>query len=105
MELIVDRRYEPTNQYNHPYHATLTLKVTDEERELIENYGLGKHVLTQSRFSVTTVEDALGGARESTSSLDVLIGNENAMRGACEELPAMLDYCRSFGSSVAVQIS
>lgn len=107
MELIIERRFEPEPgaEYSLPYRAMLTLKLTDEEQKLVTAFGLEYHVLTRSKYSATTVADAIRGASERVGSLDVLIGNENAMRAACAELPAMLEYCRSFGSQVSIPLS
>lgn len=109
MELVIDRRFDPErtpgSTYTFPYRATLTLKLTEEEHQLVRDYQLGDHILTQSRFSITKVSDALHGATERVGSLDTLIGNEKAMKEACESLLAMLEYCRTFGSQVSIPIS
>ena len=48
--------------------------------------------------------DVIRGKTERQKYLDVLISNENALRNACAELPAMLDFCRSFGSEFSESI-
>jgi hypothetical protein len=106
MELIIRRRFEPKAgaQYSTPYRAYFNLKLTEEEQTLIATYGLEDHILTQSKYSITTVGDVIRGASEMVGSLNVLIGNENALRSACAELPAMLDYCRTFGSELNIAL-
>src|SRR4051794_3266499 len=107
MELIVQRQYVPESgeKYSFPYRATLTLSLNDEEAQLVKNYGLESHVLTQGRLRSTTVGDVINGTRDAVENLDVLIANEDALLSACQTLQSMLDYCRSFGSQVTVPIS
>jgi hypothetical protein len=106
MQLIISRDFDPDANSNHlsPYEATFQLDLSEEERKLIEAYGLGTHVLTTSQYSATTVDDVIKGTTERLSYLDLLIGNEKALRNACAELPALLDYCRSFGSVLTVPL-
>jgi hypothetical protein len=33
------------------------------------------------------------------------MGNEQALRNACAELPGMFDYCRSFGQEIVMEYS
>jgi hypothetical protein len=108
MELIIKRRFEPDHTLSSgsswPYVSEIKLDLTDEERELIDRFKLSDHVLSQKQYSMTQLKDVIDGHLERTPSLDVLIGNENVLRTACAALPAMLDFCRSFGSEVAVPL-
>jgi hypothetical protein len=108
MRLIITRSYEeapPGEKYHSPYRFHALLDLTAEEKELVAKYKLGEHILTQSKYSITTVEDLIRGSRNVTSSLDVTIGNEQALRDACGGLPGMFDYCRSFGQEIVVEYS
>ena len=108
MRLIITRSHEepsPGEQYHSPYVFHAFLELTYEEKELVAKYKLGEHILTKSKYSMTTVEDLLSGRRSSTTSLDVTMGNERALRDACAELPRMFDYCRSFGDQIVVEYS
>ena len=108
MKLVINRRFDPdhrlTSGSSWPYVSEIKLDLTDEERELIDRFRLGDHILMQKQHSMTQVKDVINGTRERTPSLEVLIGNENVLRSACAELPAMLDFCKSFGSEITVPL-
>ena len=106
MQLIIRRVFNPdaSAKYPSPYAATWQLDLSEEERKLIEAYGLDSHVLTTGQYSSTTVGDVIKGKTEKLKYLDVLMGNEKALRNACAELPALLDFCRSFGSVLTVPV-
>ena len=108
MRLIITRSYEeqpPGKEYHSPYIFHALLELTFEEKELMATYKLGEHVLTRSEYSMTTVEDLIKGRSNRTTSLDVTMGNEQALRNACAALPGMFDYCRSFGKEIVVEYS
>jgi hypothetical protein len=108
MKLVIKRRFEPDHKLSSgtswPYVSEIKLDLTDEERELIDRFNLGDHVLSQKQYSMTQLKNVISGIRERTPSLDVLIGNEEVLRSACAALPAMLDFCRSFGSELTVPL-
>ena len=108
MRLIIKRWYEeppPGEEYPSPYRSNALLELTDEEKQLVAKYQLGGHVLTRSKYSLTTLEDVMGGSNEFLSDLDIAIGNEQVLRDACANLPALFDYCRSFGESIVFEYS
>jgi len=109
MRLIITRSYKerpPGEQYHSPYIFHARLELTSEEKELVATYELGEHVLTRSEYSMTTVKDLIKGGRSNrTTSLDITMGNEQALRNACAALPEMFDYCRSFGKEIVVDYS
>jgi hypothetical protein len=108
MQLVIQRRFEPDHKLSSgsswPYVSVIKLDLTDEERELIDRFKLGDHVLSQKQYSMTQLKDVIRGTQERTPSLDVLIGNEDVIRRACAALPAMLEFCRSFGSEIVVPL-
>jgi hypothetical protein len=108
MQLVIKRRFEPDHKLSSgsswPYVSEIKLDLTKEERALIERFKLGDHVLSRKQHGMTQLKDVIRGTSERTPSLDVLIGNENVLRSACAELPAMLDFCRSFGSEMTVPL-
>jgi hypothetical protein len=108
MRLIIKRSYEPPSpgeEYSFPFVTHAFLELTDEEKEIINKYQLGKHVLTQSKYSITTLEDVVGGDRSVDSELDIAIRNEQVLRDACASLPTLFDYCRSFGKEIVFEYS
>jgi hypothetical protein len=99
----VQRRYEPPKpgeQNPLPYKSYIRLELTDEEKEIVARYHLGRHVLTSSKYKVTRVDDVINGTTNGWSDLDVVMGNEQVLREACATLPAMFAYCRSFGQEI-----
>ncbi len=108
MKLVIKRRFEPDHKLSSgtswPYVSEIKLDLTDEERELIDRFKLGDHVLSQKQYSMIQLKNVISGTQERTPSLDVLIGNEEVLRTACAALPAMLDFCRSFGSEITVPL-
>jgi hypothetical protein len=106
MRLIITRSYEEPSRkdrYPSPYRFEARLELSDEERMIIERYQLGDYVLTRSQVSRTTLADLMRGHREAQSDLDLLIGNEQALRGACEGLPTLFQYCSSFGQGMVFE--
>ena len=108
MQLIMKRRFEPEHKLpsgtSWPYVVQIKLELTDEERKLIEKFKLGDHVLSQKQYSMTTLSNVIAGTTERCPSLDTLIGNETVIRDACAALPAMLDYCKSFGTDLTISL-
>jgi len=108
MKLVIKRHFEPDHRLpsgsSWPYVAEIRLDLTDQERELVDQFKLGDHVLTRKQHSMTQLKDVIRGIQERTPSLDILIGNEDALRGACAGLPALLEFCRSFGSEITVPL-
>jgi hypothetical protein len=108
MRLIINRSYEPPSpkdKFPEPYRFGARVELSDEETKIVGQYQLEGHVLTRSRVSRVTLGDLMRGHREMQSDLDMLIGNEQALRGACESLPALFAYCRSFGGDVVFEYS
>jgi hypothetical protein len=103
MRLVVKRSYEvppPKEKYPSPYRFTARVELSDEESRIVGQYKLEDHVLTRSQVSRTTLGNLIRGYSESESDLDLIIRNEQALRSACESLPDLFAYCRSFGEAV-----
>ncbi|MBV9793161.1 MAG: hypothetical protein JO016_04405 [Actinobacteria bacterium] len=108
MRLIIHRNYEAPSRkdkYPSPYQFWARLELSDEEAKIVEQYHLEDHVLTQSQVSRDTIGSLIRGCHETASSLNLLMGNEQALRGACEDLPALFGYCRSFGENIVLEYS
>jgi hypothetical protein len=105
MRLVIKRWYEPpsSGSTHHSYRTHALLELSDEEQELVTRYGLGEHVLTQAKYTVTTLADLIRGSNDFVMSVNVAMGNERALRDACANLPAIFDYCRSFGHELTVE--
>jgi hypothetical protein len=103
MRLIITRGYEASRRSGSSYRFGARLELSDEERKIIDQYNLGSHVLTRSQVSRTTLADLIRGHSETSPNLDLLIGNEQALRGACESLPGLFEYCHSFGEEVVFE--
>jgi hypothetical protein len=100
MRLIIKRWYEPAppgKQYHSPYRASAVLELTEDEKAVVRKYELGKHVVIQSKYSLTTIDDLIGGHNEFLSDVDIAMRNEQVLRDSCAGLPAMFEYCRTFG--------
>lgn len=108
MRLIINRQYQeppPGASYGPQFKFRALLELTPEEKELVDNYKLGSHVLTRSQRGATTLGAVIAGTVEGTFALDVTMGNEQALRDAVAQLPSMLDYCRSFGNDIFLEHS
>jgi hypothetical protein len=106
MRLVIKRWYEappPGERYASPYKAHALLELTAEEAELVAKYDLGGYVLTRSKYSMTTLNDVVKGSNEFVSDIGLAVGNEQVLRDACAGLPAIFDYCRSFGSDLTFE--
>jgi hypothetical protein len=104
MRLVVQRQYQPPppgEQYPSPFKSHAHLELTEDEKEIVATYQLGQHVLTTSKYKVTRVDDVIKGTTNAWSDLDVVMNNERVLRDACATLPAMIEYCRSFGKEIS----
>jgi len=105
MKLIINRSYEaPSRKTPASYSYRAILELTDEEKMLVEQYNLQDYVLTQTQsYHTTKIGDLMRGRTNSLSDLSIVMGNEQALRGACEGLPTLFAYCRSFGENFVVE--
>jgi len=105
MKLIINRSYEaPARRTPASYSYRATLELTDEEKMLVEQYNLHSYVLTRTQsYQTTTIGDLVRGHTSSLPDLSIIMGNEQTMREACEGLPALFAYCRSFGGNFVVE--
>jgi hypothetical protein len=108
MQLTVHRRYEPPQpgqQYPSPFKSVVRLELTEAEAEIVAKYNLGGHVLTTSKYSMTTLQDVMRGYTESGSDLDGVMRNEQVLRQACTGVPSMIAYCNSFGQEITIDLA
>lgn len=105
MRLIINRSYAaPSRKTSASYSYNAILELTDEEKMLIEQYNLQDYVLTRTQsYHTTTIGDLMRGRTSSLPDLSIVIGNEQTLREACEGLPALFAYCRSFGENFVVE--
>lgn len=101
MKLIINRSYEaPSRRTSASYSYRAILELTDEEKMLVERYNLQDYALTRTQsYQTTTIGDLMRGRTNSLPDLSIVMGNEQALREACEGLPALFAYCRSFGEN------
>jgi hypothetical protein len=79
------------------------LVLTPEETSLVERYKLGYHVLSTSGAGVReTVNEVLRGVNQSVQSVDVLLGNEEVIKRACNSFYSLILVARSFGGEEIV---
>jgi hypothetical protein len=105
MKLIINRSYEaPARKTSASYSYRAIVELTDEEKMLVERYNLQDYVLTRTQsYETTTIGDLMRGRTNSISDLSIVIGNEQTLREACEGLPTLFAYCRSFGENFVVE--
>jgi hypothetical protein len=108
MQLILNRTYEATSDGARAYYwLTSRLELSEEEQQLVARYKLMDHVLTPGARSgvggPSTIGSQMKEERRINSTLPELVNNEQILRNACAELPALFDYCRSFGVAQIVE--
>jgi hypothetical protein len=103
MELIVNRQFK-TGSGPWPWKLRIQLRVAEDERSILEHYGLGDHMLRRSQVSIVTLQDALTGTSVSAPSLDMMMQMEQELREAVAAIPVMLDYLGSFDSELVSEM-
>lgn len=84
------------------------LELTPEEHGIVSHYGLGKHPLTFTTFQGTqipkeTIAQVLAGVTQTVSDLQILRNNEEVIKSACDELPALLAVTQAYGGDEVIE--
>jgi hypothetical protein len=105
MRLFINRSYEaPSRKTSALYSFKATLELSDEEKMIVEQCSLYDYVLTRTQsYHTTKLGDLMRGYIDSLPDLSIVMGNEQALREACESLPVIFAYCRSFGGGFVVE--
>jgi hypothetical protein len=85
-----------------------SLELTQEETKLVDEYALRSHALTISEIrGVTITSNTIGelvkGRISVVSDLAELIRDEMLIKEACDGLPALFEFCKSFNIDQAIE--
>jgi hypothetical protein len=103
MRLTVNRRFNAGGG-GWPWSLEVQLRLADDERALVEHYGLGDHMLRRSQVSIVTLKDMLTGTSVAAPSLDMMMQIEQELREAVAAIPVMLEYLTSFDSELVSEL-
>jgi hypothetical protein len=81
------------------------LTLTEHERQLVERYKLGSHVLTRNGAGVPlTVNQIIDSHVEQMPTVELLVNNEKVIKEACQGFKVLLDIASTFGGEEVVEI-
>jgi hypothetical protein len=85
------------------------LELTEYELGLVNRYKLEAYVLTYRNFQGTqvagnTVGQVIQGVTDQLQSVEILVGNEKAIREACENFNNVLKIAATFGGEEIIAI-
>jgi len=85
------------------------LRLTLEERQLVDRYKLNMYTLTYTNYNgqrvpQITVDQAVRGVSQTMSGVETLVSNERIIKEAAEDFKLLLDVARSFGGEEIVEI-
>jgi hypothetical protein len=106
MQLIVQRTHEQMSGTWY-YILTTRLELTEDERGLVSRYKLEQHTLVpgdrNGLYGPSTIGSQMQDSKRLNQTLPELMNMEQILRDACAKLPAIFDYCRSFGVAQVVE--
>lgn len=84
------------------------LVLTPEEAQLVEQYKLHHYPLTWTtsqgaRIPSDTVGSLVAGSTETLTDVTTLVGNEDAIKNACDVLPGLFEVVRTFGGEEVIE--
>jgi hypothetical protein len=84
------------------------LVLSEEEAQLVEQYKLHEYPLTWrtmqgTRIPASTVGSLMSGNSETLTDVTALVGNEEAIKGACDQLPQLFEIVRTFGGGEVIE--
>ncbi len=85
------------------------VEISPEERELIDKYKVGEHVLTWREYNGSqipgiTVQDLVGGRTTEIDDVGTLLNNEEVIKNACQDFKNLLLVMASFGGEEVIDI-
>ena len=83
------------------------LLLTDEECELADQYKLGDYPVTwknlpSGQVADDTLRDMVAGRSQTLTDVTTLVGNERAIKDACDSLPKLFEIVRTFGGQEVI---
>lgn len=85
------------------------LRLSQQEQEIVEQYNLGEYAVTWQRDAQNvrrpddTINNMLAGRVVRRQDVTTVISSEAIVKDACDELPALFDFCRSFGGTEIIE--
>lgn len=83
----------------------IRLQVDENERHVIEEFRLGRHLVHRAEALIVTTEDLLTGWNREFSALHVALAVERSIIEGCRELVALMDAARGFDGERTVNLS
>ena len=79
------------------------LEFADEERDLLDHYKMWDYSLfTRGQLPVTIRQLATGEA-QTVDNVEILLGNEDVVKRALDQVPPLLAVLRSFGGDEVIE--
>lgn len=83
------------------------LQLTTEELDIVHRYKLTDYPLTfvtvqGTRVPSDTIGRLLAGTNQTVADVETLLGNEEAVKSACDKLPTLFEVVRSFGGQQVI---
>lgn len=113
MRLIINRRQDDVTGLFGGHRGvnfilSYRLELTDAEAELVRRYRLENHPVTyrlvgSAATSDDTIATMMSGREHELPDVVTLIEKENAVKNACDSLPALFVMCASFGGDEIIE--
>jgi hypothetical protein len=78
------------------------LDLTSEEQQLVERFNLGRTGVPAG-YGSATLEGLMRGVTFQESSAAMILFLDNKLFEKCDEISALLDYCRSFEDEAVIE--
>ena len=79
------------------------LEFTDEESQLLEHYKMWDYGLLSRGQLPVTIRQLVQGDSQTVENVEVLLGNEDIVKRALDQIPPLLGVLRSFGGDEVIE--
>jgi hypothetical protein len=79
------------------------LEFKDDERELLEHYKMWDYSLFHRGPLPVTIRQLAQGDSQTVENVEILLGNEDIVKRALDQIPPLLGVLRSFGGDEVIE--
>src|SRR5881398_3033008 len=79
------------------------LEFTDEEQQLLDHYKMWDYGLFNRGQLPVTIRQLTQGDTQTMDDVEILLGNEDVVKRALDQVPPLLSVLRSFGGDEVIE--
>jgi hypothetical protein len=79
------------------------LQFTEEEQQLLEHYKMWEYSLFTRGQLPVTIRQLTQGDSQTVENVEILLGNEDIVKRALDQVPPLLSVLRSFGGDEVIE--